>query len=431
VRSEARRFNVINCGRRWGKTVLGLDLAIEVALDGCQPVGWFAPEYRLLTEAWRELESLLADVASFRKSERRCDLITGGSIECWSFDRTPNAGRSRRYQRVIVDEAAHTDSLETLWTKGLRPTLTDFKGDAWFLSSPNGENYFHNLHGRASDEWKSWTFPSVTNPHLDPAEVESAREDLPDAIYRQEYLAEFLAESVQQLVESAWLDACFTDARPSRRGVPAISLDLAKGTGRDRTVAWVADEGGVLDLVVSAHVGIAEAARLAAALSAQWGVPHDRIIYDAGGWAGPDMARYLEALGIVSALAYHGGVPAGMRFKNRRTRGAWALRQRLDFSRPVMLAPPRVNPVGWLPEIASRPTAQPPTHKIQPVWVMPAPVVAAHWQEIRREVLALRYRYVGHRYELEPKDDLVQRLGHSPDLADGLIMLASLMWGVE
>ena len=39
---EAKRFNVVCCGRRWGKTVLGIDGLLHPALAG-KRVAWFAP----------------------------------------------------------------------------------------------------------------------------------------------------------------------------------------------------------------------------------------------------------------------------------------------------------------------------------------------------------------------------------------------------
>ena len=46
VMDEAKRFNVVCCGRRWGKTELGMDRLIHQALEG-KPVAWFAPNYKL------------------------------------------------------------------------------------------------------------------------------------------------------------------------------------------------------------------------------------------------------------------------------------------------------------------------------------------------------------------------------------------------
>jgi hypothetical protein len=40
--------------------------------------------------------------------------------------------------------------------------------------------------------FESWSLPSVTNPHLDAAAIEAERARLPDEVYRQEYLGEFV-----------------------------------------------------------------------------------------------------------------------------------------------------------------------------------------------------------------------------------------------
>jgi hypothetical protein len=105
VLAEKRRFNVLDCGRRWGKTVLGIDLAAEVALSG-YPVGWFAPTYKLLSEAWRDLLKVLRPyVIRANATDHRVELVTGGVVEMWSLD-SEDGGRSRKYARVIIDEAA-------------------------------------------------------------------------------------------------------------------------------------------------------------------------------------------------------------------------------------------------------------------------------------------------------------------------------------
>src|SRR5690606_9914048 len=52
------------------------------------------------------------------------------------------------------------------------------------------ENYQRGINGE--EGWQSWTFPTVNNPYIAASEVEAARRDLPEIIYRQEYLAEFV-----------------------------------------------------------------------------------------------------------------------------------------------------------------------------------------------------------------------------------------------
>jgi hypothetical protein len=436
--AESARFNVVNCGRRCGKTVFGLDRAVHPALAGA-PVGWFAPEFRLLREAWRDLRSILAGVITqVSEQEKRLELITGGTIECWAFDRNPNAGRSRRYQRVVVDEAAHCNNLESVWNKAVRPTLTDFKGDAWFLSSPNGENFFHTLWKRGQDEaetaWRSWTFTSYDNPFLDPLEIDAARAELPQWVFEQEYLAKFQAEGGDTLLAPGWLDLCAAVTRAHGfAGEPAIAVDIAKGTGRDRTVIVVGDDLGMLDLIVSNTVSLPEAAAMVARTAPRYGVRHERIVYDAGGWAGPDFGRYLEALNILDATPYFGGASGGGRYANRRSRSAWALRQRLDPTRARLPDAPPMQGLDrdryLLPHLESQRPADPATG-VPPPWAIPPAVVGVHWGEMREELLALRYTHGDRKLALEPKEDLVGRLGRSPDLADAMIMLGSLWVGL-
>ena len=58
---EAKRFNVLCCGRRWGKTVLGMDRLIHSALQR-KPVAWFSPSNKLMSDTWRVLRSTLAPI---------------------------------------------------------------------------------------------------------------------------------------------------------------------------------------------------------------------------------------------------------------------------------------------------------------------------------------------------------------------------------
>jgi hypothetical protein len=192
---ESQRFNVVCCGRRFGKTVLGMDRLIQTALQG-KPVAWFSPTYRLLGDVWRELLCVLPPVI-LKKSEqeKRLELIGGGVIELWSLD-SADAGRSRKYALVVIDEAAMVPALEQAWQQSIRPTLTDLRGSAWFLSTPKGMNYFKFLFDQGQDpqqsDWASWQMPTQANPFIDPQEVEAARRDLSETTFNQEYLAQFV-----------------------------------------------------------------------------------------------------------------------------------------------------------------------------------------------------------------------------------------------
>ena len=195
---ESARFNVWVAGRRLGKTVLGVDRVTEAALRGL-PVAWFAPSYKLLAEAWRELRHTLGPVtARALESEHRIELITGGVIEAWSLD-TPDPARGRKYARVVIDEAGLVPRLDEAWNGAIRPTLADLRGDAWFLGTPKGRNAFWQYFQRGQDttqsEWRSWTMPTSANPYIAAAEIEAARRSMPERWFAQEFLAQFLDDA--------------------------------------------------------------------------------------------------------------------------------------------------------------------------------------------------------------------------------------------
>lgn len=241
VAREAARFTVIACGRRWGKTTMCLRLVSETALER-QPAGWFAPTYKQLAPVWREVADALEPVTARRsEQEKRLQLITGGVIDFWSLDE-PNAARGRKYRRVVVDEAAHVKDLEHAWQNVIRPTLTDYEGDAFFPSTPFGRNFFWHLYQRGVNpdypEWTAFRFPTTENPHIPSADVEAARTELPERVFGQEYLGEFLEDEgavFRRVTEAAVL----SPQPPNREHTYVIGVDW--GRYQDFTVLSVVD----------------------------------------------------------------------------------------------------------------------------------------------------------------------------------------------
>jgi len=197
--NEAKRFNVLVCGRRFGKTALLIDRMVPVLLAG-KPAAWFAPNEKYFDEVWREAKRLLAPVVTRSDSQKkRLELVTGGVLDFWTLHNTDDPGRGRKYALVAVDEAAIVPSerLRRQWTEAIRPTLTDFQGGAWFASTPKGKGFFEELFQRGvsdDEDWMAWQKPTTANPFISPVEVEAARIDLPVMVFHQEYLAEFIHE---------------------------------------------------------------------------------------------------------------------------------------------------------------------------------------------------------------------------------------------
>jgi predicted phage terminase large subunit-like protein len=106
----------------------------------------------------------------------------------------PHSLRGEGIDFVAIDEAAHIANLDELWEQCVRPSLMDRCGDAWFISTPRGFNYFNELflRGRDRDDWSAFQFPTSSNPHIAPSEIEELRGSLPALVARQEIDAEFV-----------------------------------------------------------------------------------------------------------------------------------------------------------------------------------------------------------------------------------------------
>jgi hypothetical protein len=197
VIGEAKRFNIVCCGRRWGKSTLGIDRLVKPVLEG-HACGWFSPSYKLLMEAWRAIQDVLAPVIVSRNdAEFRLEIKGGGSITMFSLDvDVADSVRGGAFKQVVVDEAALVRNLRQVWENAIRPTFADHRGDAWFLSTPRGINDFKLFFDRGQDperdDWASWQMPTSSNPHISADEIEAARRDMTEASFAQEFQAEFV-----------------------------------------------------------------------------------------------------------------------------------------------------------------------------------------------------------------------------------------------
>lgn len=192
VWNDPARFQVIAAGRRWGKSRLASLRCITVALDGGR-AWWVFPSYPMASVGWRMLKRLAVQLphAKVREVERIIELGRG-SVQIRSAD-NPDSLRGESLDYLVMDECAFM--AEAAWTEALRPTLSDRQGKALFISTPKGRNWFWRVWTTADGvAWRAWQFPTVSNPHMQASEVEAARQQLPERIFQQEYLAEFIED---------------------------------------------------------------------------------------------------------------------------------------------------------------------------------------------------------------------------------------------
>ncbi len=242
------RFLIGDMGRRWGKTITGLNWLLE----GCCQAGtvnwWVAPVFAQSKMAFRRLLNAARKGTGMRafnsvsRSELRFEFINGSVIEFKSADKPDNL-RGEGLSRVVIDEAARVK--REVWEEIIRPATSDTRGRVLFISTPKGKNWFYELWTRGQDplqeEFESWKFPTSDNPKVLPEDIEHARQTLPWDVFQQEYLAEFLdnAAGVFRNVR-----ACIgsKSKSPQRGNTYYGGLDLARLT--DFTVLTILDQNG-------------------------------------------------------------------------------------------------------------------------------------------------------------------------------------------
>lgn len=193
ILQQAKRFNHLRCGRRFGKTTLIEELS-SISLEGKRVGIWF-PTYKDLSEVWKDLKRTYRSVIRRQNEQlKQLELYTSGIIDCWSMEE-PDSGQGRKYHRAIIDEAAKATKLYIAWENTIRPTLTDYAGDGFIMSRPKGKNNGFYLLEEKHRQFSNWAFFHYTthdNPYIPPGEIEEARLQLDDINFRQEYMAEYV-----------------------------------------------------------------------------------------------------------------------------------------------------------------------------------------------------------------------------------------------
>jgi len=197
VLTSDARFRVVAAGRRTGKTTLaGFETARRMAdADGDWLGYWIAPTHDIADTGFRLMtDALPDDVVADRKHSppKEIELVTGARLGFRTVSGGANVSVGLDW--VVIDEAAKNIP-ERTWTQELRPTLSDRDGDALFISTPDGQGWFHDWwqRGQSPDhpDVESWRWSTFENPHVPDDEVDAARQELPERIFEQEYLAHF------------------------------------------------------------------------------------------------------------------------------------------------------------------------------------------------------------------------------------------------
>lgn len=209
IAKDTHRFKVLCCGRRFGKTTLAVwELAGRAGLHTGYRACYIAPTYQQARDiTWLQLKSVCQPIIKeINDSRLEITLKNNSKIFLRGWESIDTL-RGQAFDFLVVDEIAMMRRWKENWQEVLRPTLTDKKGHAMFISTPKGYNHFFDLFNVEQDsqkgkDYKSFHFTSFNNEHIPQDEINVAKQELTEDAFAQEYLAEF--RKVTGLVHRLW-----------------------------------------------------------------------------------------------------------------------------------------------------------------------------------------------------------------------------------
>ncbi len=206
VYDDDHRFQVISAGRRWGKTRLAWMKLLEAALSISNGLFWWvASIYKELVPASQTIrETTPPDIISKRSFERENILrylcLHNGTEIYFHSANTEDSLRGSGLDGLVIDEAGSFPGRR--YEEELRASLMDKEGWGIYIGTPKGRGFFYDMWLRGQDpvnfpDYKSWQFSSYENAvenggYLKKNEIDSLAKELPEIIFRQEILAQFI-----------------------------------------------------------------------------------------------------------------------------------------------------------------------------------------------------------------------------------------------
>ena len=248
--SSKAKYHIANIGRQFGKSLMGENLVLYWAINmGPCRIMWVSPVYAQANKVHKELYAAIAKsgiVASNNFSSNELQLKNGSTIIFRSAERYDNI-RGETLDYAVLDEAAFMKA--EAWTEAIKPTLLVRGKKCLFISTPKGKSWFYDLYqlGVSEDHpnYKAYRGSSYDTPYIDIEEIEEAKRTLPEKVFKQEYLAEFIdgGGEVFSNIRELW------DATMWQRASGRVYCGIDLGRAEDYTVATFIDErGNVFDI---------------------------------------------------------------------------------------------------------------------------------------------------------------------------------------
>ena len=251
VHKSLKRFNVLVCHRRFGKSVLAInELILHAVNNPNHKLAYIAPTYRQgKAIAWDYLKQYTKPLMYFggdkNETELRIDLWNGSKIQIYGADNNDSL-RGLGFHGVIMDEYAIM--APRTWTEIVRPAISDTLGWVIFIGTPMGHNQFWEVYDYALRGHKDWfgkLYRASETGVIPDDELEQAASIMTEEQYNQEFECSFTAA-----VSGSYYGKLMTKADNENRIGP-VPLDSNVGVETwwdlgigDSTAIWFAQRVG-------------------------------------------------------------------------------------------------------------------------------------------------------------------------------------------
>ena len=236
--------------RQAGKTMLAINMMLYFAINNPNTTTCFiSPIYSQARKVMEELydaikNSDIVERANFSNFEIK--LKTGSKILFKSAEREDSL-RGYTFDFLILDESSYIK--EDAWKRAIQPTVFIKGKKVLLFSTPRGRDpLFYQMYQMGKNpefpNYASCRMSYEGNPYVNMEEIESARKALPEAIFRAEYLGEFL-EGESMVFQNFNQHVLHTYPKP----VGKVYAALDTGVSNDYTVLTQIDSTGkVVDI---------------------------------------------------------------------------------------------------------------------------------------------------------------------------------------
>jgi hypothetical protein len=329
--TDPHRIVVAAMGSKFGKSHSMATWLLLEAWNRNQSLNWWvAPILRQARIGFNTITKFLPPQDTGRVRINRGDMVvellnTNGSvrsvIEFRSGD-DPGTLRGEGVHAAVLDEAAYLseEALTSVMT-----TTTRTRGKLRIISTPCGKNWFydHWLKGATDEarlnhpEYMSYRAPTSANPFISTEMLEQFKKNMPERVYRQDILAEFLEDGGTVFHNLATCQKSTLTDRPYSSHF-VVGIDLAKH--EDYTVIVVMDWQTKQVVNIQRYNGV------------DWNINIDRCIRVAREWNNATMIMDATGVGDVPYDSVRAVYPHVIPYKISGNNEKLQLIQKLQFA---------------------------------------------------------------------------------------------------